>query len=103
MPNKKKGKSSKEYYDKNPASKKKKLDYAKEYNKRPENVKKRVELVKINRKAGTYGNGDGKDASHTKNGVVMKKASANRGSKTDQPGDCRSRGGKKRIRIRKKR
>ena len=62
MPNSKKGKSSKQYYDENPASKKKKMAYAKKYNKKPENVKKRVELAKINREAGTYGNGDGKDA-----------------------------------------
>jgi len=52
-------------------------------------------LVKVNRDRGTYGNGDGKDASHTKNGVVMKKASVNRGSKSDTAGDKRARGGKK--------
>lgn len=101
MPNSKKGKSSKQYYDENPASKKKKMAYAKKYNKKPENVKKRVELAKINREAGTYGNGDGKDACHTKKGIVMKKASINRGSKTDQPGDVRARGGKK-IRVKRK-
>ena len=101
MPNKDKGKSSAQYYKENPSSKKKKLEYAKKYNKKPENVKKRVELVQINRKAGTYGNGDGKDASHTKSGVVMKKASSNRGSKSDQAGDKRARGGKK-IRIKKR-
>ncbi len=94
-------KSSKEYYDANPKSKEKKKAYRKKYNAKPENVKKRAELVKINRKAGTYGNGDGKDASHTKNGIVMKKASVNRASKTDSPGDVRSRGGKK-IRVKKK-
>ncbi len=60
------------------------------------------ELAKINREAGTYGNGDGKDACHTKKGIVMKKASVNRGSKTDQPGDVRARGSKKKIRIKKK-
>ena len=32
----------------------------------------------------------------------MKKASVNRGSKTDQPGDVRARGSKKKIRIKKK-
>jgi len=100
MPNKKNGKSSKQYYDENPASKKKKLNYAKKYNKKPENIKKRSELVKINRDKGTYGNGDGKDASHTKKGIVMKKASVNRGSKSDQAGDKRARGCK--IRIKKK-
>ncbi len=95
-------KSSKEYYDANPKSKEKKKAYRKKFNAKPENIKKRAELVKINRKAGTYGNGDGKDASHTKNGIVMKKASVNRASKTDSPGDVRSRGGGKRIRVKKK-
>jgi hypothetical protein len=33
--------------------------------------------------------------SHTKNGLVKKKASVNRGSKGDAPGDKRARGGKK--------
>lgn len=103
MPNRKKGKSSAQYYAENPESKKKKNAYAKKYNKKPENVKKRCELNKINREAGTYGNGDGKDASHTKSGIVMKKASLNRGSKTDQAGDRRARGGKKKaIRVKKK-
>ena len=89
-----KGKSSK-YYASNPEAKAKKLAYQKEYNKQDSQVKKRVELTKINRDKGTYGNGDGKDASHTKNGIIMKKASANRGSKSDMPGDRRARGGKK--------
>ena len=102
MPNKKAKKSSAQYYAENPESKKKKNAYAKKYNKKPENVKKRCELNKINRERGTYGNGDGKDASHTKNGIVMKSASANRGSKTDQAGDRRARGGGKKLRVKKK-
>jgi hypothetical protein len=86
---------TKEYYDKNPEAYAKKLAYQKEYNKKPKERKRRGELVQINRNKGTYGNGDGLDASHTKNGVVMKKASSNRGSKDDMPGDKRTRGGKK--------
>ena len=39
--------------------------------------------------------GDGKDVAHTKRGLVLKKESANRGSKTDSPGDRRARGCKK--------
>ena len=31
-------------------------------------IKKRTELNKENRKRGTYGNGDGKDVSHKKDG-----------------------------------
>jgi hypothetical protein len=42
--------------------------------------KKRAELNKYNRKKGTYGNGDGKDASHKGGKIVgMEKASKNRG------------------------
>ena len=55
------------------------MAYDAEYNKKPEAVKKRVETITANRKAGTYGNGDGLDASHTKSGkIVMEKASTNR-------------------------
>lgn len=90
-----KGKSA-EYYDKNPESKAKKDAYNKEFNKKPENKKKRAELNKYNREKGTYGNGDGKDAAHKGSKIVgFKKASSNRGSKSDTPGDNRARGGKK--------
>jgi hypothetical protein len=89
-----KGKSS-QYYATHPEARAKKQAYQREYNKQESQVKKRVELTKINRDKGTYGNGDGKDASHTKKGIVMKKASTNRGSKSDMPGDRRARGGKK--------
>jgi hypothetical protein len=83
------------YYANNPDARKKRLEYQREYNKQDREVKKRVELNKVNRQRGTYGNGDNLDASHTKRGIVMKKASVNRGSKTDTPGDIRARGGKK--------
>lgn len=88
-------KKTAKYYKDNPEAKAKKDAYQKEYNKKPSEVKKRVELNKINRDRGTYGNGDGMDMSHTKNGVVKKKASVNRGSKSDSPGDKRARGKKK--------
>jgi hypothetical protein len=89
-----KSKSAK-YYASNPEAKAKKDAYNKEFNKKPEQRAKRSELVKVNRDRGTFGNGDGKDASHTKKGIVMKSASANRGSKSDTAGDRRARGGKK--------
>lgn len=95
MPNKKNGKSSADYYKANKESLEKKRAYQREYNKKPDQVKKRVELASANRKAGTYGNGDGKDVSHKPGGrTVMEKASKNRGAKT-MPGDKRARGGKK--------
>jgi hypothetical protein len=91
-------KKSAEYYKKNPESYAKKLAYDKQHNAKPEQRAKRAELVKVNRehqKSGRGRIGDGKDASHTKNGIVLKPASVNRASKTDTPGDKRARGGKK--------
>ena len=88
-------KETAKYYSENKKAKAKKDAYQKEYNKKPEQVKKRVELNKVNRDRGTYGNGDGLDMSHTKNGIVKKKASVNRGSKKDAQGDVRARGKKK--------
>ena len=79
MPAKKDGKSSKYYYDKNPESKAKKNAYNTEYHKTPTRRKYRAALNKRNKKAGTYGNGDGKDWSHTKGGRTVKEgASKNR-------------------------
>lgn len=91
-------KETAKYYKDNPKAKAKKDAYQKEYNKKPEQVKKRVELNKVNRKShknGTSSVGDGKDQSHTKNGMVLKPQSVNRGSKKDSPGDVRARGKKK--------
>jgi len=61
----------------------KKRDYKDEYKKfqsSPKSKKYRAELNKYNRKKGTYGNGDGKDASH-KGGKIsgFEKESVNRG------------------------
>lgn len=86
------------YYNSHPEAKKKKQEYQKEYNKKPEQVKKRVELIQHNREHDRkYGKASrkGKDASHTKNGIVYKSSSANRGSKSDMAGDRRARGNKK--------
>lgn len=60
----KKSRSAK-YYAKNAKARAKKNAYAKKYDKQTRQRKRRAELVKINRKAGTYGNGDGKDYDHT--------------------------------------
>ena len=63
----------------------KKRDYKAEYKKfqsSPKSKKYRAELNKYNRKKGTYGNSDGKDASH-KGGKIsgFEKESVNRGRK----------------------
>ena len=75
-----KGKSkSAIYFQKNPDARKKKNAYNTFYHATPERKKYRVRLNKANRKAGTYGNGDGKDMSHTKSGKLVKESqSANR-------------------------
>lgn len=83
------------YYKSNPEARKKRLEYQSEYNKKSREVKKRVELNKENRKRGTYGNGDGLDVAHTKNGTRLQKASVNRGSRSAMPGDKRARGNNK--------
>ena len=58
---------------------KNKRKYDSEYQKKPSAVKKRVEANRANRQAGTYGNGDKKDASHTKSGrIVMESQKTNR-------------------------
>jgi hypothetical protein len=59
--------------------KKKKLAYDTKYQATEERKKYRAKLNKANREAGTYGNGDGLDMSHTKSGKVTKeKAKTNR-------------------------
>lgn len=85
-----------EYYKKNPEARKKRLEYQADYNKKPEQLKKRIELNRVNRERGQYGDGDGKDMSHKKNGrIVEESASKNRGSRSNMPGDRRARGKKK--------
>ena len=51
---------------------KKKLAYDKAYESTEQRKNYRVELNGANRKAGTYGNKDGMDMSHTKIGGVVK-------------------------------
>jgi len=52
--------------------KKKKLAYDTKYQATKKRKNYRVELNKANRESGTYGNGDGLDASHTKSGNLVK-------------------------------
>ena len=57
-----------------------KAEYDKKFNKKPDQRRKRAELNRYNRKKGTYGNGDGLDASH-KGGKIkgFESQSKNRG------------------------
>ena len=87
-----------EYYRTHPKARKKKAEYDKEFNQKPEQREKRSELTQINREHDKkYGKASrkGKDASHTSHGIVYKKSSVNRGSKSDTAGDRRARGSKR--------
>ena len=53
------------YYKSNSAARKKRLKQQGAYNKTKKGLMIRTAANKLNRKLGTYGNGDGKDASHT--------------------------------------
>jgi hypothetical protein len=56
--------------------------YQKKYDSSSLQIAKRSALNKENRKRGTYGNGDGKDVSHKKNGkTFLEAASKNRARK----------------------
>jgi hypothetical protein len=73
-----KSKSAK-YFAANPEARAKKNAYNKEYHSTEERKNYRAKLNKANHDAGTYGNGDGKDMSHTKSGKLVKeKESSNR-------------------------
>jgi hypothetical protein len=89
-----KGKTQR-YLDSHPEARKVKAATDKKINSRPDQIKKRTELNKYNREKGTYGNGDGKDASH-KNGKItgFVKAKINRGNSKNSVGDRNSRGKK---------
>ena len=58
--------STAEYYRRHPEARKKRLKQQARYNKTNNGLKIRVNANKLNRKLGTYGNGDGKDAAHYK-------------------------------------
>ena len=53
------------YYQKNRAANQRRLKQQARYNKTKKGLALRVNANKLNRKLGTYGNGDGKDATHT--------------------------------------
>ena len=53
------------YYAANPKAAARRRKQQRRYNKTAKGLKIRVKANKLNRQLGTYGNGDGKDASHT--------------------------------------
>lgn len=66
----------------------KKRDYKEEYRKYGSSdaaKKYRVELNRYNRRKGTYGNGDGKDAAHDSNGKISGYISASKNRANNRP------------------
>lgn len=57
--------STSEYYKDNPEARERRQKQQAKYNKTNNGLKIRTAANKLNRKLGTYGNGDGMDASHT--------------------------------------
>jgi hypothetical protein len=71
--------STSEYYKKNPEARKRRQKQQSKYNKTNNGLKIRTNANKLNRQLGTYGNGDGMDASHTGPAKgKLEKPSANR-------------------------
>lgn len=67
------------YYKQNPKAKARRLKQQAKYNKTNTGLKIRTAANRLNRQLGTYGNGDGMDASHTGPSTgKLEKPSANR-------------------------
>lgn len=69
-----------------PSSIARKRKYDKEYHSTKERKEYRAELNKSNRDSGTYGNGDGKDMSHTKGGKITSESSSKNRARNGQNG-----------------
>jgi hypothetical protein len=74
------------YYDSNPDAKKRKAAYDSLYHSTKERREYRSKLNKANRKAGTYGNGDDMDMSHTKSGKLVKEHKSNNRARNGSSG-----------------
>ena len=70
---------SAKYFRENPEAREKKKAYNKEYHSSDERKKYRAFLNKVNRRMGTYGNGDGLDFDHSERKTIS--ASKNRAKK----------------------
>ena len=80
--NKKGNSRTAKFYQNNPDARKKKIEYDTKYHSTPSRRKYRAILVALNREKGTYGNGDGKDVSHTsKKTTKLENQSKNRANK----------------------
>ena len=70
---------SAKYFRENPEAREKKNAYNKDYHSSDERKKYRAFLNKVNRRMGTYGNGDGMDFDHSERKMIS--ASKNRAKK----------------------
>ena len=73
-----------EYYRKNPEARNKRLNQQSAYQKTAKGSAIKKNANKLNRKLGTYGNGDGKDAAHYKGSTTkgrLQSPSTNRKSR----------------------
>jgi len=68
-----------------PAQIKAKREYDTKYHKTKRARKYRSDLNKANRKAGTYGNGDGKDMAHSKSGKSVSRQSQSKNRANNRP------------------
>ena len=76
--------STAEYYRNNEAARKRRLEQQNRYQKTKKGRAIKDNANRLNRKLGTYGNGDGLDASHYKGSTTegrLQKASTNRRSR----------------------
>jgi len=76
--------STAEYYRKNPEARKRRLKQQSAYQKTAKGSAIKKNANKLNRKLGTYGNGDGKDAAHYKGSTTkgrLQSPSTNRKSR----------------------
>ena len=63
--------STAEFYRNNPTARKKRIEQQKRYNKSGPGNRIAREATRLNRKLGTYGNGDGLDSAHYKGRELM--------------------------------
>ena len=76
--------STAKYYRNNEAARKRRIEQQKRYQKTKKGKAIKNNANKLNRKLGTYGNGDGLDAAHYKGSTTegrLQKASTNRRSR----------------------
>lgn len=62
--------------------------YDKKYHATEERKNYREELNRENRKRGTYGNGDGKDMSHTRSGKIVSESQSKNRGRNGSGGKC---------------